>query len=89
MIEQAREQFPHVHVIYVDAAVQVRKARIAARGRDTGEGSRLDPERDLSASQTSDVVIDNSGTLPVAVDAFVASLRALTNDTPATSGTVA
>ena len=55
---RARTIFAHVHVLLVTAPPEVLNARIAARGRDTAEGSRSDQARAADVEPDATIVND-------------------------------
>ncbi len=71
VIGQARERFPDVHVILIDADPEVRTARVRARGREPAAASRQGEGRTALDPGLCETVIDNSGT----VDAAAAQLE--------------
>lgn len=77
LLASARKQFGKVVVIRVEASPEVLAARIAARGRDSAAGSRLDPRRADTAPADFDIVIDNSDSLTTAIIAFTQALTAI------------
>lgn len=77
IIGAARERYAKVQVIFVDAAPEVLAARIAARGRETASGSRLDASRGRAEPARGDLTIDNSGDVAIAAAAFIRSLEGL------------
>ncbi len=77
IVPEARDRYPRMAVILVDARPEVRAARIAARGRDAASGSRVDPARAETRATHYDYAIDNSGSLDTAIDAFAQALIAI------------
>jgi len=80
IVAPARAQFGKVAAVYVDAQPELRKARIAARGRDAPSGSRVDQSRAELTPAACEFVIDNSGALETAVNAFTSVLLAIAED---------
>lgn len=72
----AREDYPHVRVLYIDARADVLAGRIASRNRDPAMPSRVSPDRDTFDRRQCDAVIDNSGAIDTATEAFLAALTA-------------
>ncbi len=82
VVSSARERFGAVAAVYVDAQPELRAARIAARGRDTATGSRIDPARGEVPPGDCEFTIDNSGVLSEAVGAFTDVLLAIAGERP-------
>ena len=72
---RARTIFAHVHVLLVTAPPEVLNARIAARGRDTAEGSRSDQAR--AADVEPDATIVNDREAETGIRSIIEFLRAL------------
>ena len=77
-VPEARRKFSRVAVIYVDADPELRAARIASRGRDAPQGSRLAAYSFDVTPAECDAVIDNSGAVAEAATSFVAAIRRFT-----------
>lgn len=75
----ARKRYSNCSVVYVDCPVDVRAERLARRGRETPSEITERLERDGSqvTPETADVVIDNSGPVEFAIEAFVSALQAV------------
>ena len=76
-IGEAMRVFGRTCVIYVTAPREVRLARLAARGRESDIGGRLDRQPMLDAEQISDLVIDNSGPPSHGISVLTDYLRSL------------
>jgi len=74
----ARSRYSNAAVVIIDAPLEVRAARLAARGREHGEeiASRLVRLVPGFSTADADFVIDNTGTVARAADLLVAWLRA-------------
>jgi ribose 1,5-bisphosphokinase len=59
-----------VDVVYVDADTDIRRARIAGRGRETAAGSRMEASRDTVDPRACTLLVDNSGLFSEAAAAF-------------------
>ncbi len=64
-------------IVLVTAPPDVLASRIAARGRDSAQGSRTARALDGQVRERSDLIIENTGTPEQAGEAFVSYLRAL------------
>lgn len=81
-IAEAREKWPHVHVIYVDAHEDVRRARLQKRGREAGgnidqrvrRGEALDLPNAPWLTR-----VDNSGALADGIERFIAAITEAVN----------
>jgi ribose 1,5-bisphosphokinase len=76
VVDALRRRFERVHVVYVTADAEVLAERLRARGRESGEeiARRLARGRAGGRPAPPVTVIDNSGALPDAADAFIAVL---------------
>lgn len=76
VVDALRRRFARVHVVYVTADAEVLAERLRARGRESGEeiARRLARGRAVERPTPPVTVIDNSGALPDAADAFIAVL---------------
>lgn len=76
IIGEARATYGKCAVVLIEASVETRAARLAARGRETaGEVSaRLQREGEVLTKDTVTTRIDNSGSLDAAVAAFVSAV---------------
>lgn len=74
MVAEAGRRFAELRVLLVEAAPEVRAARLAGRGRETAEeiGRRL--AREVATPLPGAIRIDNSGSLADATAAFLAAL---------------
>jgi len=75
-VREASRRFASLVVLLVDAAPEVRAARLASRGRETASeiGERL--TRDVPDALPGAIRVDNSGRLDDGVAAFLAALSA-------------
>lgn len=75
----ARRRYARASLILVDCPVEVRAARIAARGRETGDDIDARLSRGVAAFDATgaDVRIDNAGALADGVRALVRALESL------------
>lgn len=73
-----RERYRHVVPVHVFADPDILAARIARRGRESGEAiaARVSRDPGISLAGGDIVRIDNGGELTVAVDRFVAAIEA-------------
>ena len=83
VVETARALYVNCVVVYVDCPIDVRADRLARRGREALPEIKKRLERDVSqfSPKTADAVIDNSGPLADAIEAFVSFVRASTHPT--------
>ena len=79
IVADAQRRYARVHVTSIDCPIEVRAARLAARGRETLEQIRARLERPGAGFDpaSADAHIDNSGSLEHAAAALVSILRAL------------
>ena len=77
VIERAIETYPNCHVMLVTAQLEIRAARLAARGREsaTEVAARLAREGAPVPEGTDPVIIDNSEALADGVQRFVGALK--------------
>jgi ribose 1,5-bisphosphokinase PhnN len=77
IVSEARERFAPVRILLVTAAPATLAARIASRGRESGEAiaARLERARAEAPSGADVVTNENDGTLEQAVNRFVSALR--------------
>ncbi|MEM9356632.1 MAG: phosphonate metabolism protein/1,5-bisphosphokinase (PRPP-forming) PhnN [Pseudomonadota bacterium] len=68
-------------IVLVTAPPDVLALRIAARGRDSAQGSRTARALDRQVREASDLIIENTGTPEQAGEAFVCFLEDLQNKT--------
>ena len=82
VVTEAMRRFPACRVVVVTARTEVRAARLAGRGRETAAdvAQRLEREGAPVPAGIDPVVIDNSGSLPAGIAAFVGALRAIAAD---------
>jgi ribose 1,5-bisphosphokinase len=76
IVPLAKARYRHAGVVLIDAAIDIRRQRLAARDRETPAGISARLERvvaDFSA-RDADLVIDNSGALDRAADELTAWL---------------
>lgn len=73
-----RERYRHVVAVHVFADPGILAARIARRGRESGEAiaARISRDPGISLAGADIVRIDNGGELAAAVDRFVAAIEA-------------
>lgn len=77
MLDQARETFPDLRILSIQATPEILAARLAARGRTTdGDLTARLARAALSRPEGADVIeIDNSGEMAVATAVFLAAVR--------------
>lgn len=75
----ARRRYQRVYLILVDCPLDIRAARLAARGRETEAEIRARLARSVSSFDPAeaDLRIDNSGPLAKGVDTLVTALRSM------------
>jgi ribose 1,5-bisphosphokinase len=81
-----------VDVVYIDANPDIRRARIAGRGRETAAGSRMEAGRDTVDPRACTLLVDNSGLFSEAAAVFCQGIVRLADQrnetvTPARTGT--
>lgn len=81
VVAAARSRYVNVHVIEIAASPEVRRVRLASRGRESAESqvTRLERHVDRDENETPDAVVSNDGDLDTAVQAFAASIRFATH----------
>lgn len=79
VVETARQRYANCHVVLIDAAPEIRAARLAARGREHGPGllERLRREPAIGGVLRADLVVVNDGPIEAAGDALVAAICSL------------
>lgn len=77
MVAAAQAKFAGTAVLLVDAAPQVRAARLAGRGRESAADIAARLAREVPQIPAGAMRIDNSGALETGVAEFVAALRAI------------
>lgn len=77
IVPHTRAVYPRTVVVEITVPVEVRTARIAARGRENIADASARLARDVGRSHAADHVLDNSGAPDVAIAAFVDLLRSL------------
>ena len=75
MIPVAMEKFPGSRVVLIEAAPEVRAARLSGRGRESAGEIEARLRREVDVPMPDAVRIDNSGPLDDGVARFVAALR--------------
>ena len=75
VVAETARRFPNVRVLLVEAAPEVRAARLAGRGRESAEEIRRRLAREVATPLPGAIRIDNSGALRDATAAFLAALR--------------
>ena len=76
VVAELRNRYPRVRVVFVDAPLAVRIARIQKRGGRSDSPDRARRAGDFDPSQA-DVVIDNGAALELSARAFLNALRAV------------
>ena len=74
MVAEAARRFPNLRVVFIEAAPEVRAARLAARGRESADDIRRRLAREVAVPLPGAIRIDNSGTLADAAAAFLTTL---------------
>lgn len=79
LVPEALRRFPSCRVVLVTARTEVRAARLAGRGRESAADVALRLEREGAPVPpgVDPVVIDNSGSLPAGIAAFIGALRVI------------
>lgn len=77
MVPAAREIYPDMRTVLVDADAAVRAQRLAARGRETAAGIAERLQREVGLPPAGAIRIDNSGALETGIGRLVAILRDL------------
>lgn len=79
IVTDARRRYARVHVTLIDCPIEVRAARLVARGRETLEQIHARLERTIAGfdAASADARIDNSGSLEHGTAALVSTLREL------------
>jgi phosphonate metabolism protein PhnN/1,5-bisphosphokinase (PRPP-forming) len=80
MVEAARRKFPGTQVVLIDAAPEVRAARLLGRGRESAADVAARLAREGTQVPAGAVRIDNSGRREEGVAAFIAALRRIAQD---------
>ena len=80
MVGAARDAFPGMAVILVEATPDVRAERLAGRGRESAAEVAARLRREVPADIEGAVHVDNSDAVDAGIARFVAALRALTHD---------
>lgn len=78
MIGAAAERFPGARVLLIEAAPEVRAARLAGRGRESEAEVAQRLGREVAVELPGAILIDNSGGLAEGIASFLAALRGLT-----------
>jgi len=84
IVAAARRRYPRVVTVAVTAPAEVLAARLAARGRDAAASVAGRLARSVAVD--ADVVLDNSGPIGIAGEAFVALVEAARRGSPADGG---
>lgn len=79
VVETARERYANCHVALIEAAPEIRAARLAVRGREGGAAllERLHREPAIGGALSADLVVVNDGAIEPAGEALLATLRGL------------
>ena len=80
IVEHAAEQFPRTRVLLIDAAPEVRAARLAGRGRESATEIAARLRREAPEAPAGAIPIDNSGPLERGTKAFIDALAAMARD---------
>lgn len=73
IIQEARSEYKHVRVIFIEVPFEITLKRIKKRGREDGEllQERIDRAKTHQKMPSADFIVDNSGNLENAVDQFL------------------
>jgi len=76
VINQAKQEYKNLKVIFVEVPFEVTAQRVKARGREDGEllEQRLRRAKDNQHFPDADFVVDNSGNLDNAINQFTSFL---------------
>jgi phosphonate metabolism protein PhnN/1,5-bisphosphokinase (PRPP-forming) len=75
VLTRAGAVFPNLKVLMIDAAVDIRAERLAARGRESAGQIEARLSREVEMPVAGAVRIDNSGSLEEGVERVIAALR--------------
>ena len=77
MVGSARQTFPDMVVVLVEARPEVRAQRLAGRGRETAAEVAERLRREVPAEIPDAIRVDNSGAVAEGISRFLTALRAL------------